>query len=365
MAGISIEAEKGAAERSRSYRTLDILRGIAAISVVILHYPQAFAPISAPGAYLAVDLFFAMSGFVLANSYDAKLYEGMRASAFLCARIIRLFPFYLVALLPGTVELAYFYRHEHLEGAVAISSLFNAFILPVPPVGIPYAPLFPANFVAWTLFFELVVNGIYATTIRWLSSRRLLLLITACGFMLVIIAVVRGNLNGGAYWSDAYLALLRVMFSFFLGVLIFRRGAAGRLRPLRVPTFLLVGVALLALGSPIPSSARGVTDGILVILIFPLLVAAATSDPPQPSGWIDRLFGDISYPLYVLQIPVFSVLVLGAARISPDLLRRIAPWGGLVTLGLLCGVILFTVRLVEAPFRRQVSRRAASVFQRR
>ncbi len=333
--------------------------------MVILHYPQAFAPISAPGAYLAVDLFFAMSGFVLANSYDAKLLQGMNAGAFLRARLIRLYPFYLFALLPSIIELGYFYRHDHLGSAVAISTLFNAFMLPVPPVGIPYAPLFPANFVTWTLFFELVVNVIYATMIRWLSSRTLLLLITASGVALAVIAVTRGSLNGGAYWPDAYLAVLRVLFSFFAGVVIFRWRAVNRLPLMRVPTFVLIGIALLALSWPVSASARGATDAVLVIFVFPLLLVAATSCPPQPGGLIDRLLGDVSYPLYVLQIPVFSVLVLGAARISPDLLRVIAPWGGLATLGMLCGVILFIVRWLETPIRRQLTLWGRVALQRK
>ena len=58
MAETSTGAEESAAQRSRSYHVLDILRGIAAMSVVVLHFPHAFAPIAAPGAYLAVDLFF-------------------------------------------------------------------------------------------------------------------------------------------------------------------------------------------------------------------------------------------------------------------------------------------------------------------
>ncbi|WP_286772069.1 acyltransferase [Sphingomonas sp. 66-10] len=146
MAETSTGAEESAAQRSRSYHVLDILRGIAAMSVVVLHFPHAFAPIAAPGAYLAVDLFFAMSGFVLANAYDARLAGGMKAGAFLRARLIRLFPFYLFALLLSTIELAYFYRHDELGTAVVISSAFNVFMLPVPPHRISRQPSLSGQF---------------------------------------------------------------------------------------------------------------------------------------------------------------------------------------------------------------------------
>lgn len=355
MAEASTGAEQSAAERSLTYHVLDILRGIAAMSVVVLHFPQAFAPVAAPGAYLAVDLFFAMSGFVLANAYDAKLRMGMTAGAFLRARLIRLYPFYLIAMVLSVMELAYLYRHDQMGAAVAISSVFNFFMLPVPPIGFPHNPLFPANFVAWTLSFELVANVIYAMTVRRLSLQRLVVATLVSGVALVAIALMRGNLNGGAYWPDAHLALLRVFFSFFLGILVFRLGAARKLPTIRVPTIIPVGITILALGLPVPGEARGIIDALLVVIIFPPVLVAATARSPQSSRPIDRVLGDVSYPIYVLQIPVFSALVLGVARISPDRLQASAPWIGVGVLAALCVVSLLIARRVEVPFRRRLS----------
>ncbi len=51
-----------AAPEARVFHTLDALRGIAAIGVVAFHMGAALWPIAAPGGYLAVDLFFMMSG---------------------------------------------------------------------------------------------------------------------------------------------------------------------------------------------------------------------------------------------------------------------------------------------------------------
>lgn len=362
MAKASTGAEESAAQRSRSYHILDILRGIAAMSVVVLHFPQAFAPIAAPGAYLAVDLFFAMSGFVLANAYDAKLAEGMNAGAFLRARLIRLFPFYLLALLFSTIELAYFYRHDGLGMAVAISTVFNLFMVPVPPIGFRDNPLFPGNFVAWTLSFELLANLIYAASVPGLSSRKLAIGVGASGAALAAIAIMRGNLNGGAYWPDVHLAVLRVLFSFFLGVLVFRAGAKGRLPAIRVPAIFPIGVATLALAWPFPASIRGVADAVAVLAIFPLVLVAATARAPQYSRRIDRLLGDMSYPIYVLQIPVFSALVLGAARLSPYLLQAGAPWIGVAVLAALCAGSWLVAQRWEAPLRRRLSVWAGRVF---
>jgi peptidoglycan/LPS O-acetylase OafA/YrhL len=50
----------------RSFVALDDLRGIAAITVVVGHAPAIFGRM--PEFYLAVDFFFALSGFVLAHA---------------------------------------------------------------------------------------------------------------------------------------------------------------------------------------------------------------------------------------------------------------------------------------------------------
>ncbi|WP_407637636.1 hypothetical protein [Croceibacterium mercuriale] len=52
------------------------MRGIAALIVVMFHFDGIF-PISAKGGYLAVDLFFMLSGFVLAAVYVPRFQRGM------------------------------------------------------------------------------------------------------------------------------------------------------------------------------------------------------------------------------------------------------------------------------------------------
>jgi peptidoglycan/LPS O-acetylase OafA/YrhL len=73
------------AESKRTFVTLDGLRGIAALAIVARHAPVLFNSVSIyvqsdigkPTAlffesYLAVDFFFALSGFVLAHAYGQR-----------------------------------------------------------------------------------------------------------------------------------------------------------------------------------------------------------------------------------------------------------------------------------------------------
>ena len=86
-------------ERGR-IETLDLLRAVAVLAVVLFHYAfrgaaaDGFTHISwadaAPFAkygYLGVQLFFVISGFVIAYSAD-----GRTATAFAIARVSRIYP---------------------------------------------------------------------------------------------------------------------------------------------------------------------------------------------------------------------------------------------------------------------------------
>ena len=348
-------AEHTANERARSFHLLDVFRGIAAISVITLHFPQAFAPLVADGAYLAVDLFFLMSGFVLARAYEAKLHAGMTGRSFLLARLVRLFPFYLLALLPSAIELAYYYRAEALSWQVAGSIGLSMVMLPTPAVGFEHNPLFPANFVTWSLFFELLANALYVGTLRTLSGRLMLLIGPAAAIVLAV-AIGRGNLNGGAYWPDAYVAVVRVVFSFFAGVGLFRVHAAGRLPQFRVPSLVLTTAAVLALALHVPPPWRGWFDAGCALMLFPALLIAAIAHPPCVPNLISRFLGEISYPIYVLQLPVFTLLVMGLPKLAPGLLTASAPWTGTATLAVLASASWLLAVHVDAPLRRRLVR---------
>ena len=89
-------------------QSLTPLRGIAALWVVLYHYaviyfpslhPQTYTQLLGKG-YLAVDLFFILSGFVLAHVYREAFTQEVSGNylKFLFARIARLYPLHLFVL---------------------------------------------------------------------------------------------------------------------------------------------------------------------------------------------------------------------------------------------------------------------------
>src|SRR5215469_9945636 len=93
----------------RMFYTIDGLRGIAALLVVCRHIvPLHGNRLNFPSSYLAVELFFLFSGFVIAHAYDKRFDAGMSFWEFVKARIIRLYPLYFLGLMIAvlTVPLA-------------------------------------------------------------------------------------------------------------------------------------------------------------------------------------------------------------------------------------------------------------------
>jgi peptidoglycan/LPS O-acetylase OafA/YrhL len=99
--------------------TLDGLRGVAAVCIVVLHCYRYFGDMMWSSAALAVDLFFVLSGFVLSSAYDGRFAGGMSWRGFIKARCVRLYPLYLLGFLLGTsAEILSIHYHR---GAIELS----------------------------------------------------------------------------------------------------------------------------------------------------------------------------------------------------------------------------------------------------
>jgi peptidoglycan/LPS O-acetylase OafA/YrhL len=300
---------------SRHFETLDALRGVAALAVLLLHTNYYLWPSLARSAYLAVDFFFVLSGFVVAYAYDGKLAGGLPVARFLKLRMVRIYPLHLAGLLIAAVVLAP--ADFHLPAvAVALALVVGGLFLPWPFASDP-DHLFPLNPPAWSLFFEVIASLAYGLTHRWLSQRVLIAVVVAAGAALCLKAAVTGTIDGGVRWTTIEAGLARVFFSFPLGVLVYRwrafipagLGAWG-------PWPILAVLFLLCLPT-VPEPWRALYDLTFVALAAPLLVAAGTQASPSAAA---RPFfvalGAISFPLYVLHEPLRPWLLAAAERVG-------------------------------------------------
>ena len=80
--------------KSKRYEALDGLRGIAALLVVLfhIHWTNHITNTNAiRHAFLFVDLFFMLSGFVLTASYLDRIRSGVQVRHFLRLRFFRIY----------------------------------------------------------------------------------------------------------------------------------------------------------------------------------------------------------------------------------------------------------------------------------
>lgn len=337
----------------RRYDTLDAMRGLAAISVVFLHTAGLSSPINAPGAYKAVDLFFILSGFVIAHAYDARFARGMSPYRFIVLRLVRLYPLYFAGLMIGFVVAASalaFSNHHLSLSALTWSMVTGALMLPSPTWPQVYL-IMPINFPAWSLFFEVFVNIVYAFSWRWLSRPVLAVVVVMAGLWLIWSAHALGTTDMGATWPTIGGGFARVCFSFPLGILLYRCTTHGHRTT--VLAWLVPLVALLLL--VIKTQTSVVSDLAFVLVLSPTIVLLGVCLEVK-STRLAAFLGTVSYAVYVLHLPVILLLDRAFSLFHHDP-NEFAPWIGLVLAVLLLVLCWVIDKWYDTPIRVYLKKR--------
>lgn len=298
------------------------------------------------GGYLPVDLFFVLSGFVISHAYDARLRSGMTPAGFLLRRVIRLYPLYALGLMVALcAALGGFILHNGPKWpsmpSILLSGGLAAAGLPVPTAVSHSGLLFPMNSAFWSLLFEFFANLVFVATFPFLNEWRLKVVVFVSGVTLLVASAFHGNIDMGASWSDALLGVPRVIFSFFVGVAICRAKPALAIRganflrnlPQSAIISAILALLLATFFAPVPDGLRGVFDGMVVVGVFPFVVALGAC--VEPGSWFRGSFqflGKTSYAVYVLHIPMlygFDIvchkLGLGIEAYAPAFIILFAP----------------------------------------
>lgn len=313
------------------YDLLDGLRGVAALLVLWYHVFEGYAfaagsPIieTANHAYLAVDFFFILSGFVIAYAYDDRLGKSMPAGQFFKRRLIRLHPMVVMGAVLGAVTFliqgSVQWDGTHIAtSAVMIALLCAMFFIPALP-GCSYevrgnGEMFPLNGPAWSLFFEYLGNLLYALFIHRLGNKALAAWTVLMGIGLGYFTITDFSSYGclGVGWTlDAVNftgGLLRMLFPFSLGMLVCRH-----FKPAKVcGAFWICTLSLIVLFHiPFipglePVCYNGIFEMACIALVFPALVwlgASGTTTDRFSSG-VCKFLGDISFPVYIIHYPFY------------------------------------------------------------
>jgi peptidoglycan/LPS O-acetylase OafA/YrhL len=298
------------------FSALDAIRGLVAIAVMYLHYAGRSGLDWIPRAWMAVDVFFIMSGFVLTHSYTQKIADGrLSFMGFVKIRLVRLMPLYLFGLVLGYFCMIYTCG---LPNATCSSSVMTAlgmgmFVLPYfTDILWPFAAStlltpFPLNVPSWSLCFELFVNLVFFYWIVNTKNRQVWLVIGLALLGYMAAYHYNGSVNGGWTNSNFYVGFPRVIYHFFVGVLIYTQYQKFGFNS---KTIAFAAIALLLGTYAINSSLVGMFS-LFALAPFVVLANAKITF----SGYAERLctwLGDISYPLYIVHWPIFQLLYLFA-----------------------------------------------------
>jgi len=329
-------------------RSLTGLRGVAAVYVMLYHYLSSQRHDSRnllDHGYLAVDLFFVLSGFVMGLIYAEEFRYGATRAAFLSflgRRIARVYPLYLFVTVLAAILIALGLLDlpgghlplELLLNLLMVQSWFHHFSLDSP---------------SWSISAEwgsYLVFPWLATII--LSKKRWLLALT----LISAIALVPISLPPDRILSLG-IPLTRCLSAFILGLFTYRmtlEPGFSRLReiPWLEPLVCAIYVAILCLPR----------CDIAAVLFSPLLIFVLSSDRWIVSRmlrthWVHRL-GVLSFSLYLIH-DMFSA-PMGWIHHTAN--AHGLPHGQLiaaaVAIPVSIGLAELTCRWVEIPGRRAV-----------
>ncbi len=334
---------------AQHFRSLDLLRGLAAVAVALGHFFLYFgilADAAEVAAVVAVEVFFVLSGFVLAPQLHRCLASGEwhDAGTFVARRWMRTVPAYFAALVLITIMLGYVGSPEFLRYLLYVQNFSGQM------VGDDYYP------VAWSLsveewFYVVFVLVILAAGALPLGARRLW--VVAAVFVLAIIllrCLVAPSHDWGGEVRRVVIYRLDAIGAGVLLYLLYQRVGA---RLAAVPVALMFAAWLAALlASALSLQVAHVhilwrESYFLAVALFGSVSILAMirlertlAAPPVQAG--AKFLASISYSTYLFHIPLL-LLVTRLCRDYPT-------WAQLlIYLGVTAGFAWIFYTQVERP----------------
>ena len=373
------------ADTKPHYELLDGLRGVAAILVLFYHIFEGFSFAEVTNGagdgiirtlnhgHIAVDFFFILSGFVISYAYDDR-WNKMNTWQFFKRRLIRLHPMLIMGAIIGCLAFASV-GFERWDGSTAPTGwvmtalLLTMFMIPAVP-GLLYevrgnGEMFPLNGPGWSLFFEYIGNILYALFMRRMSTRILTIFTILLGIAHAWFFI--GNLSGydmiGVGWTidemNFWGGLVRMLFPFSMGMLIARtfkpRKVKGAFWICSVTLVVLFSVPYIASSGAI--SLNSLYEFICIAFIFPMLVwLGACGTASGTTGKMNRVLGELSYPLYIVHYPIMYIFYAWLIKNNIYTLDNCLGVAALVIVSSIALAFL-CLKLYDEPVRRWLTRK--------
>lgn len=366
------------AEFNRRVPALDGVRGIAIVLVILAHGASyapdpdspspSFRAVLASG-WIGVDLFFALSGFLITGVLLQTKTEPRYFLNFYMRRVLRIFPLYYFALIAfGTlVYVLSLVKHQHgnfLSGPIKEAWLSLpfcfAYLQNLPMAASGTITQFIGHF--WSLAVEEQFYLLWPVLV-WRYSDRILIGITIGVLLFAIplrMALAFYGFNGVSLYTFTLTRLDGLMMGALLALLLHHYGNTPNVKRLCLRmTFL--GLIVLT-GACLFDGGLSYRNRLVPIIGFPALALISTGilfcamSGQIPSAFectFLRRLGRYSYAIYIVHVPLMIGMHYFVVRIGAE--RSIL--AQLPMFVLLCGFLSFCLgalswTLIEQPFLR-------------
>ena len=313
------------------YKALDSWRGICALMVVLFH-AEGRGPLGSSafvhGAFLFVDFFFVLSGFVISVAYAARVTNSQQFREFLLRRFGRVWPLHAAIIFALLVlEIAKLlavswagvqFNSPPFTGTLAPSGFLPSLLM-VHAMGL--LPALTWNVPSWSIGAEFWTYVVFALLVWWRRDRMVAvpLLIALCAALTIV-------LRSRAFMDVTYdLGFVRCLYGFFAGVLVHqlvtRRPAAS------APLGTVAELASVAAVIAFVAYAHDGPWAYLSPLVFAGVILVFATSRGQLSTFLltppfQRL-GTWSYSIYMTHLFILGVIHTLSRILGP----RLAPTG--------------------------------------
>ncbi len=330
------------------YNNIQALRGIAAFLVVIFHLLPHFRAMGlsnvvfesiAQYGYAGVDVFFVISGFVMAKTTQNLPRNFSSAKQFITKRFLRIYsgylPIFAFALLYYSTYSPDFVKEIDLVSSLFLTSTDMQKLL----LG-----------VSWSLTYELFFYSLIAFILLTKLSFRFVFFTVA--FMVIIKNIFFPIIDFSWLNFSLSLFLLEFMAGFFLFSLL--RSIA---QPIYLPILIILALISLYFGVTIPMEnnwIRIMTFGVFGFAVIWILLALEINEKLIIRGTLKRI-GDASYSLYLVHIVFVNMFYTSGIR-TALVTHNIALLGFIVYTIMIVIISLLIYKWIELPLYKKVIR---------